>query len=315
MKKIGLPIILALLALSVTTIALDPSSGKAAQSSQNRTSQDKKPDPPVGTSRDGNQGAPLQSPPVEEHNQNIYTNETKADWWARISNILMAIGTLALAIIGFIGARIALGTLDKIKEQTAHAETAAEAARDSAKAAFLNAQAVINNERPWIMLSSFDPPGKDYWSLVTQMVASRQPLNAVLNFRNFGNTPAWITRSTAMLEICDEERMKYAFDYGEPPWNRDPRPLPQGREGAPFKIVTFLHAERSLSVEELQLLQNEKAFLLVYGYVWYQDPFFEQTKEIHKTYFSFRYSVFRDSDESLGGRWERYGGSGTNRHT
>jgi hypothetical protein len=70
----------------------------------------------------------------------------KPDWWAIGPNLAMAIGTLALVIIGVFAARAAFRTLDTIKEQT-------EAAKDSAETARLNAQAVIDSERPWLVVT------------------------------------------------------------------------------------------------------------------------------------------------------------------
>lgn len=146
MKKIGLPIILALLALSVRTSAQNPSPSKAAQSSQDRTSQDKRPGSPVGTSRDGNQGAALQAPGIEDHNQNIYTNETKPDWWARIIELVAAAATIALAIIGYLGVRAAKDTLRLLAVQTKANIRAANAAKASA-------DAIVKTERAWVAVS------------------------------------------------------------------------------------------------------------------------------------------------------------------
>jgi hypothetical protein len=47
---------------------------------------------------------------------------------------------------------IALGTLQKIEEQTEATKGATEATRDAAKAALLNAQATINADRAWVMV-------------------------------------------------------------------------------------------------------------------------------------------------------------------
>lgn len=39
------------------------------------------------------------------------------DWWARITNVLIGVGTLALAVIGTIAACIAIRTLKAIEKQ------------------------------------------------------------------------------------------------------------------------------------------------------------------------------------------------------
>ena len=60
---------------------------------------------------------------------------------------------ILLAIFGYAGVMIGLSTLRKIARQSEYAETAAQAAADSAQAALLHAQAIIRAERPWILIS------------------------------------------------------------------------------------------------------------------------------------------------------------------
>lgn len=111
----------------------------------------------------------------------------------RFISIVGLICTVALAVVGIIGIRVALNTLKAINRQarillrqTSAARIAAEAAKDSVKiierqttimatqteilkksldlakvsadAALLNAQAVINSERPWIVVSIHPHP-------------------------------------------------------------------------------------------------------------------------------------------------------------
>lgn len=113
--------------------------------------------------------------------------QTAPDWWARIPNIATAIGTLALAVIGFFAAKIALGTLDKIKEQTEHAKTAAEAARDSANLAMRSAgfseQTTRNSQRADVLLESAG-------IVCAQSGVFDGDARLALKFKNFGRTRA-----------------------------------------------------------------------------------------------------------------------------
>lgn len=63
------------------------------------------------------------------------------------------IARIMLAILGYVGIMLALSTLRKIERQSHYAETAAQAAADSAQAALLHAQAIIRAERPWILIT------------------------------------------------------------------------------------------------------------------------------------------------------------------
>jgi hypothetical protein len=63
------------------------------------------------------------------------------DWWDRIYICFTGI----LIAVGIFGVRAAYKTLKAIEAQNAHIEK-------SANAALLNAQAVINSERPWIIV-------------------------------------------------------------------------------------------------------------------------------------------------------------------
>src|SRR6185437_1193507 len=94
------------------------------------------------------EGIALQPATAEERNESIYSDSAKPDWWARISELITAIATVALIFVGGIAARIAIKTLDDLKEQTLATKKSAESAQKAANAAFLNAQAVVNSERP-----------------------------------------------------------------------------------------------------------------------------------------------------------------------
>lgn len=66
---------------------------------------------------------------------------------------------LVLVLLGYVGIMLAVSVLRKIERQTRVAEEAAEAARASAAAALLQAQAMRRAERPWVMVTVEPTPG------------------------------------------------------------------------------------------------------------------------------------------------------------
>src|ERR1017187_3684208 len=71
------------------------------------------------------------------------------------------IANLVLVILGYAGIMMALSLLKKIDRQTGYAETAAEAAAASSHAALMTAQAIINAERSWILISVEPSPSAE----------------------------------------------------------------------------------------------------------------------------------------------------------
>ena len=89
--------------------------------------------------------------------------------------------TWGLLVVGLIAAYIALGTLNDIRKQT-------KIAWDAATAAFLNAQAVINSEQPWLTISLQEIPYAGGNSDLPNLFAFRAT--------NKGRTPAKIISGT-----------------------------------------------------------------------------------------------------------------------
>ncbi|MGC1291453.1 MAG: hypothetical protein WA855_09245 [Candidatus Acidiferrales bacterium] len=230
-----------------------------------------------------------------------------------------------LVFLGIGGIWAALKTLNVIKRQTRSIHHQAVQVRkqtpilrDSARAALLNAQAVINNERPWVMLEVVQPD-EGYWNIVVlSMTAQGKPIFAVPNFRNYGNTPAWIVRSTGFLKLCDDRVIETAIDYGNPPLWTNPHPLPPKKDGSPLMLNVEMDGGKVLNPQDIRALLDGDMYLLLYGFVEYRDPFFEQTEKLLRTTkFSYRFYVLNRSttgNDALG-RWGTYGPQGANEHT
>jgi hypothetical protein len=104
--------------------------------------------------------------------------------------------TWFLVIVGSVAAWIALRTLDDIKKQTHNAENASEAAKISADAALLNAQAIVNAERAWLTIKLVAGHGRDYQ----------------LGIANRGRTPAQVI-NYQMWVVCPAIDAQAFADY------------------------------------------------------------------------------------------------------
>lgn len=140
----------AILGLAIATVAKPPIQDQPTQTaSHGNDSIDKKSNLPDATFN-AKQGIPFQVPASKESNESNQEAGTKTDWWARITNALIAIGTLALAVIGGIGARYVLRSLRAIEGQTGVLQESISVARTSATAAKNSADALVASERAWI---------------------------------------------------------------------------------------------------------------------------------------------------------------------
>ncbi len=101
------------------------------------------------------------------------------------------VANLVLVILGYAGIMMALSLLKKIDRQTGYAETAAEAAAASSHAALMTAQAILNAERSWILISVEPSPSAE--NSFTIMATNR------------GRTPARIMETAEQTRIAIDE--------------------------------------------------------------------------------------------------------------
>jgi hypothetical protein len=106
----------------------------------------------------------------------------------------------ALVVAAVWAGCIALSTLRKIEEQTEATKEAAEATRESiphqaasAKAAALNARAIMNAERAWVLVDVRQPSEDDM--KIAEIPDRREGLGIGFNFKNHGRTVARIKDS------------------------------------------------------------------------------------------------------------------------
>jgi hypothetical protein len=179
---------------------------------------------------------------------------------------------IALAFIGYAGVLIALTMMRKIERQTVAVEAAAEAARTSAQAALMNAQAVIDAERPWIMVTVEPSLHVDNGFMVTAI--------------NRGRSPAQIISTTEQVKIAaDETKLPKRSEYD----SREPTPpkvpvilLPGESTG----LKPFSRADAKgycESDEQFARIESWEERIYLFGRVVYRDLIAPQETQFHQT--------------------------------
>ena len=98
---------------------------------------------------------------------------------------------MMLAVVGYVGIMVALQVMRKIERQTVSSEAAAAAAALGAEAALLNAQAIHDSQRPWLLITVEPSPKiEDTFSIMAT---------------NRGRTPATIVSTAEGIEFAIDE--------------------------------------------------------------------------------------------------------------
>jgi len=179
---------------------------------------------------------------------------------------------IVLVILGYAGILLALSTLKKIERQTSSAEAAASAAVESAHAAFLNAQAIIDSQRPWLLISA--EPSLNIENSFNIMATNR------------GRTPATIIATTEQVKIAiDETHLPRIPEYRK------------DESGAPLVPIVLLPGESTAimpfrredlkgvceSEERFKRVVNWEEKVFIYGKVIYKDLIAPHDNQIHET--------------------------------
>lgn len=190
-----------------------------------------------------------------------------------------------LALLGYAGIMLGIQTLKKIERQSKYSESAAEiaaksaeAAAKSAEAALLHAQAIINAERPWVLIT---------------IVPSRSIENGfTVIATNRGRGPAQV--------VAALEETKIAVDETHLP----PTPeFPSQDSETPFVSIILLPGEfmnlksfcrddvRTLcgSEEVFRRIENWEERIFLYGRVTYRDLAAPTDRPPHETGWCCRY--------------------------
>ncbi len=179
---------------------------------------------------------------------------------------------LVLVALAYAGIMLALSTLKKIERQTRNMEQAATAAAESAQAALLHAQVMVEAERPWV--------------LVTAKPSRTAENGFAITATNRGRTPARI--------VASDERIDFAADELHLP--EEPQYGGAGT-AAPFVPIILLPGEsaeiKAFSRDDVQELcgseerykrvetWEEKIFL--HGRLTYRDLIAPREEQVHET--------------------------------
>lgn len=198
--------------------------------------------------------------------------------WKWQDRVLWAV-YLVLALVGYIGVMLAVSTLKKIERHTAASEetasaaaSAATAAAETAQAALLQAQALANAERPWILVTA-EP---------TRGVESSFEITAT----NRGRSPATLTAAfDQVLFAPDEASLPEAPEF---------KPLESAARFVPIVLLpgesatlrTFSRADARgvcASDEQFKNVESWSERLFLCGKVAYNDLIAPAGKEAHET--------------------------------
>lgn len=178
---------------------------------------------------------------------------------------------LILVVIAYIGVMLGLSALRKIERQTRFAETTAQAAADSAKAALMYAEAQAQAQRPWLVVTAEPEPGPhDRFTIVAT---------------NRGRSPTRIV--TLVDEIAtarDEAHLPPNPDFQSEP--KPPRAPIILLPGEATGLKTFSREDvRTVcqSPEDLRRVEAWESKIFLYGVVTYVDLRAPAGKEPYET--------------------------------
>lgn len=185
---------------------------------------------------------------------------------------------LVLVVLGYIGILIAVSTLKKIERNTKSGEEAAAAAYDAARAALVHAEAMVKNERPWILVSIEPSPG----------VANGFTITA----SNRGRTPARIVAMPHKIHFAEDESHlpevpQYQDSTSAPPFV--PVVLLPGEFA---QVATFCRddvKELCESDGQFNRIENWEEKIYLFGRVTYRDLVSPQDEQIHQSSWCFWY--------------------------
>jgi hypothetical protein len=179
--------------------------------------------------------------------------------------------SLLLTIMAYVGIMLALSALRKIERQTRYAETAAQAADESAKAALLLAQAQVQADRPWILITAEPAPGI--------------PNGFTVVATNRGHGPARIVSLAEEVTCAKDESQLPPV----PAFTAEPHPpvVPMILLPGESTDIKSFHRNDVKSFcdteERLRRVEDWEEKIYLYGTVAYQDLRSPDEKRVHET--------------------------------
>jgi hypothetical protein len=197
--------------------------------------------------------------------------------WPLQDRILWGADVL-LALLGYAGIVVAVSTLKKIERQTKYGETAALAAQEAAEAALIQAKAIVQAERPWVLIHVTPSPTVENGFTV---IAT-----------NRGRGPAKVLATADELRIArDETQLPGIPEFGPV----DPEVPPVSMillpgEFAPIKAFSRDDVRAVTRTEEgFRRIENWEERIFLYGKVTYKDLMAPSDEAPHETSWCCRY--------------------------
>lgn len=179
---------------------------------------------------------------------------------------------LVLVILGYAGIMMALSLLRKIERQTRFAETAAQAAAESAQAAMLQAQAIVRSERPWILITV--EPSRSVENGFTVLATNR------------GRSPARIVSTVDQItSAIDQNHLPDTPQYRD----AEPSAAPDSVILLPGESTGIRSFSRDdvkgfcVNEEKLKRVEKWEELILLYGKVIYRDLISAGDEQVHES--------------------------------
>ena len=179
---------------------------------------------------------------------------------------------IVLAVLGYIGILLFLRMLKRIERHTESGGATAQAALDTAQAALIQTQAILDSERPWI---------------VVRVEPSLTKENSFrLMATNRGRSPAKIVGLMDHIQIAvDETNLPAVPEYEGAKSAARPEPIVL-LPGESVAIKTFSRDDvRSIckTSEEFERIELWEKNIFLYGRVTYRDMIAPTDKQAHET--------------------------------
>jgi hypothetical protein len=180
----------------------------------------------------------------------------------------------------------------------------AVATAKAAKAAQASTEALVTIYRPWLLFEATDPLRLRNDLLPRQGQEGIERI--VLQFKNYGQTPAWVRESSCKLINIEGPNIPEPLEYGSSIELPNPNDVPPDH---PYHIV--VEPAPFLRITDLNEIAEGKRTLCIFGYFKYQIfPGKHAT-----TNFCLRYSIRMREPFIEWEGWEYAGPAGANKHT
>jgi hypothetical protein len=150
------------------------------------------------------------------------------------------------------------------KEQHEESATQMRISRDAADAAKASAQALIDGERPWVLVENL---------ILLELLPMEQnrPVQVRYEIQNYGKTPARLVRARTKFQMSNQmdgpPNPEIYQDAGGKIPQRIVPPMLEPR----LLNFAFLEPDRYLRMERIQAINNGDVYFWAYGFVAYRD--------------------------------------------